>query len=125
MAKGGPRRGIACFKARNWEPALDRDLIDDATWELIAPFLPLERGRNCRPSIDNRRVLEGIFRVVQTGAPWRDLPERSGVGTRSGDAPPAGATRVSARPSSMRSPCRAPASPASRISAGEVPARPR
>jgi transposase len=55
-----------------------RDLIDDAAWALIAPFLPPERGRACRPSLDNRRVLEGIVWIARTGAPWRDLPERFG-----------------------------------------------
>ena len=57
---------------------MTRDLIDDATWMLIAPFLPAERGRACRPSIDNRRVFEGIVWIARTGSPWRDLPERFG-----------------------------------------------
>jgi transposase len=39
---------------------MNRDLIDTAAWALIAPFLPPERGRACRPLLDNRRVLEGI-----------------------------------------------------------------
>jgi transposase len=51
---------------------LTRDLIDDAAWALIALFLPPERGLACRPSIGNRRLLEGI---VWTRAHWRDLPE--------------------------------------------------
>jgi transposase len=57
---------------------MNRDLIDTAAWALIAPFLPPERGRACRPSLDNRRVLEGIVWIARTGAPWRDLPERFG-----------------------------------------------
>ncbi|MFT6775177.1 MAG: transposase [Paracoccaceae bacterium] len=57
---------------------MDRNLIDDATWVLLAPVLPPERGRACRPSIDNRWVLEGIFWIARTGSPWRDLPERFG-----------------------------------------------
>ncbi|MFT7181096.1 MAG: transposase, partial [Planctomycetota bacterium] len=38
----------------------------------------------CRPAIDNRQVLEGIFWIfwifwiAWTGSPWRDLPERFG-----------------------------------------------
>jgi transposase len=40
---------------------MTRDLIDTAAWALIAPFLPPERGRACRPSLNNRRVLEGTF----------------------------------------------------------------
>jgi transposase len=57
---------------------LDRDIIDNATWALLAPFLPPERGRACRPAIDNRQVLEGTFWIARTGSPWRDLPERFG-----------------------------------------------
>ena len=57
---------------------MTRDLIDTAAWALIAPFLPPERGRACRPSLDNRRVLEGIVWIARTGSPWRDLLERFG-----------------------------------------------
>ena len=57
---------------------MDRNLIDDATWALLAPFLPPIRGRACRPAIDNRQVLEGILWIARTGSPWRDLPERFG-----------------------------------------------
>jgi hypothetical protein len=48
---------------------LDRNLIDNATWALPAPFLPPIRGRACRPAIDNRQVLEGIFWIARTGSP--------------------------------------------------------
>jgi transposase len=35
-----------------------------------------------RPSEDHRRILNGILRVLRTGAPWPDLPGRYGpVGT--------------------------------------------
>jgi transposase len=57
---------------------MTRDLIDTAAWALIAPFLPPERGRACRPSLDNRQVLEGIVWIARTGAPRRDLAERFG-----------------------------------------------
>lgn len=57
---------------------MNRDVFDDATWALIAPLLPPEHGRACRPSIDNRRVSEGILWIARTGSPWRDLPERFG-----------------------------------------------
>jgi transposase len=43
---------------------------------LVAPLLPkLGKGR---PRVDDRRVANGIFYVLRTGAPWRDLPERYG-----------------------------------------------
>ena len=35
---------------------------------------PTARARR----VDDRRVLNGIFYVVRTGCPWRDLPERYG-----------------------------------------------
>jgi transposase len=31
-----------------------------------------------RPRVDHRRVLKGIFWVLRSGTPWRDLPERYG-----------------------------------------------
>jgi transposase len=56
---------------------LRAELADDE-WSLIAPLLPPERGRPGRPSHDNRRVLEGIFWAVRSGARWVDVPERFG-----------------------------------------------
>jgi transposase len=46
---------------------MTRDLIDTAAWALIAPFLPPERGRACRPSLDNRRVLDSQW-TLDNGA---------------------------------------------------------
>src|SRR3954454_2773372 len=31
-----------------------------------------------RPRTDDRKVLNGIFFILRTGSPWRDLPERYG-----------------------------------------------
>lgn len=46
---------------------------------VIGPLLPnTPRGV---PHVDDRRVLNGIFRVLRSGAPWRDLPERYGPRT--------------------------------------------
>jgi transposase len=48
-------------------------------WCVIEPLLPNKpRGA---PRVDDRRVLNGIFWVLRSGAPWRDLPERYGPGT--------------------------------------------
>jgi len=33
------------------------------------------------PRVDDRRVLNGIFWVLRSGSPWRDLPERYGPHT--------------------------------------------
>src|SRR5579864_8109305 len=43
-------------------------------WERIRDLLPPERGREGRPSIDNRQVVNAIRWILKTGAPWRDLP---------------------------------------------------
>ena len=54
--------------------------LTDAEWEIIEPLMPgrAERPRGGRPRRDDRRVLNGIFFVLRTGTPWRDLPERYG-----------------------------------------------
>jgi transposase len=35
------------------------------------------------PRLDDRRALNGIFRVLRSGAPWRDLPSAFGPYTTS------------------------------------------
>jgi len=53
--------------------------LTDAEWALIAPLRPGSEGKkNGRPRLDDRRVLNGIFFILRTGSPWRDLPERYG-----------------------------------------------
>ena len=53
--------------------------LTDLEWELIQPLLP-HRPRGV-PRVDDRWVLNGIFRVLRTGSPWRDLPGRCGPPT--------------------------------------------
>jgi transposase len=50
--------------------------LSDAEWTIIAPLLPHKPRGVAR--VDDRRVLNGIFYVLRTGSPWRDLPERYG-----------------------------------------------
>jgi transposase len=53
--------------------------LSDKEWELIKPLLPQDvRGKE---RVDDRRVMNGIFYVLRTGCPWRDLPERYGPRT--------------------------------------------
>jgi transposase len=53
--------------------------LTDFEWRVIEPLLPNKpRGM---PRVDDRRVLNGIFWVLRSGAPWRDLPERYGPRT--------------------------------------------
>jgi transposase len=47
--------------------------LTDFEWSMIQPVLPTKsRGI---PRVDDRRVLNGIFWVLRSGAPWRDLPD--------------------------------------------------
>lgn len=50
--------------------------LTDFEWSVIEPVLP--RGGRGAPREDDRRILNGIFWVLRSGAPWRDLPERYG-----------------------------------------------
>ena len=50
--------------------------LTDFEWGVIQPLLP-NKPRGV-PRVDDRRVLNGIFWVLRTGAPWRALPEGYG-----------------------------------------------
>ncbi len=50
--------------------------LSDGEWALIKPLLPNKSRGVAR--VDDRRVLNGIFYMLRTGSPWRDLPERYG-----------------------------------------------
>ncbi len=45
---------------------------------VFAPFVIKAGPLRGRPPLDRRRVLDAIFRITRTGAPWRDLPEELG-----------------------------------------------
>jgi len=47
----------------------------DEEWAILEPLVPTAR-RSRRA--DDRRIMNGIFFVLRTGIPWRDLPERYG-----------------------------------------------
>lgn len=55
-----------------------RHELMDEQWELVKPLIPYEPARTGRPLRDPRQMLNGIFWILGTGAPWRDLPERFG-----------------------------------------------
>jgi transposase len=50
--------------------------LTDEQWAVIEPLLP--RAATGRPLRDPRVRLNGMFWVLRSGAPWRDLPERFG-----------------------------------------------
>ncbi|MDH0117921.1 IS5 family transposase (plasmid) [Agrobacterium pusense] len=50
--------------------------LTNLEWRMISPLLP-NKPRGV-PRVDDRRVLNGIFWVLRSGARWRNLPERYG-----------------------------------------------
>jgi transposase len=50
--------------------------LSNYEWTAIKPMLP-NKPRGV-PRVNDRRVLNGIFWVLRSGAPWRDLPENYG-----------------------------------------------
>ena len=58
------------------EMAGDRHDMTDAEWAILEPALPTGRPGPARK--DDRRIMDGIFFVLRSGCPWRDLPERYG-----------------------------------------------
>jgi putative transposase len=61
MMKRAPRRGYPT------------DLTDEQ-WELVAPYLPPNRGRGRPTQLDLRAVLNGLLYFTRAGCPWRLLP---------------------------------------------------
>src|SRR5215217_4629905 len=50
--------------------------LTDNEWSAIKPMLP-NKPRGV-PRVNDRRVLNGIFWILRSGAPWRDLPDMFG-----------------------------------------------
>ena len=53
--------------------------LSEHEWTTIKPMLP-NKPRGV-PRIDDRRILNGIFWILRSGAPWRDLPDGYGPHT--------------------------------------------
>ena len=57
---------------------MKRHALTDEQWLLVDPLIPRSTAKTGRPPSDRRLMLDGIFWILNTGAPWRDLPERFG-----------------------------------------------
>jgi transposase len=57
---------------------MKRHQLTDEQWKLVSPLIPESTAKTGRPPKDRRLMLDGIFWILGTGAPWRDLPERFG-----------------------------------------------
>ena len=49
--------------------------MTDQEWAIFEPFLTCPSPQGGRPPKNHRRVLDGVFWINRTGAPWRDLPD--------------------------------------------------
>jgi transposase len=49
--------------------------LTDEEWALLEPLMPQKRKKARK---DDRRIMNAIFYILRTGAPWRDMPERYG-----------------------------------------------
>jgi hypothetical protein len=67
------RRGI---QAPKLEHRIMRYELTNQEWAAIKPMLP-NKPRGV-PRVNDRRVLNGIFWVLRSGPPWRDLPQAFG-----------------------------------------------
>jgi transposase len=71
--------GLNVIQASKAGPRIMQYELTDFEWAAIRSFLP-NKPRGI-PRVDDRRVLNGIFRILRPGAPWRDLPETYGPRT--------------------------------------------
>src|SRR5215470_11809733 len=60
------------------QSCMKRHELTDQQWELVAPFFPARPRQRGGQWKDDRLLLNGILWRLNTGAPWRDLPERFG-----------------------------------------------
>jgi len=77
----GPARSVAfgrtpVIQTSKLGARIMRYELADHEWVAIKPMLP-NKPRGV-PRVNDRRVLNGIFWVLRSGAPWRDLPEAFG-----------------------------------------------
>jgi transposase len=54
---------------------MQRHELTDREWVRLEPLLG--KRRTGRPPKDHRIIVNGLLWLAKTGAPWRDLPERS------------------------------------------------
>jgi transposase len=57
--------------------SMARLLLTDDEWDAIEDLFPEPKWTG-RPPVDRRMVVDGIFWILRTGSPWRDLPEEFG-----------------------------------------------
>lgn len=59
-------------------PRIPRHPLTDAQWALIADLFPTRSCKTGRRPRERREIINAIFWVARTGAPWRDVPSEFG-----------------------------------------------
>ncbi|XAK00439.1 IS5 family transposase [Vandammella animalimorsus] len=57
---------------------MQRRVLSDRQWQLMAPHCLGKPGDVGRSGADNRLFVEAVLWIVRTGSPWRDLPAEFG-----------------------------------------------
>ena len=57
---------------------IHRHDISDSAWEKIKPHTIGEKGTRGGNAKNTRQFINGVFWILRTGAPWRDLPAEYG-----------------------------------------------
>ncbi len=57
---------------------MNRGNLSNEQWEGLQPLLPPQKPRTGKANNDHSTVINGILRILKTGVPWRDFPERYG-----------------------------------------------
>ncbi len=52
--------------------------MSNKEWAFFKPFVTVRGPKRGRPAGNHRLVLDGVFWIARTGAPWRDLPDHFG-----------------------------------------------
>ncbi|UWQ32951.1 transposase [Leisingera sp. M527] len=60
------------------EDQLGTRFLPHEEWAFFDRFIRAAHAPNRRKPTDHRLVLDGVFWIARTGAPWRDLPEELG-----------------------------------------------
>lgn len=56
-----------------------RHELEDAEWDLVRDLVESRPSGSGRQVEEPRRLLNGVFWILRTGAPWRDVPDRYGA----------------------------------------------
>lgn len=57
---------------------MNRFVLTDAQWNLIADLVPGKAGDPGQSGKNNRLFVESVLWIARTGAGWRDLPKECG-----------------------------------------------